>query len=111
MTSVQLKHVERFRDQHGKLRHYFRLGKGSRVPLKGQPGSPEFMASYHAALNGRAQAAEIVAPRLRGAPGTFDCLLQNDFTSSDFRTLAANSTQRAYRRVLENWVRDEGIGH
>jgi hypothetical protein len=46
----------------------------------------------------------------RGAPGTFDRLVQDYFSSPDFKRLA-QSTQRAYRFVIERLVRDEKIGH
>ena len=44
--------VERWRDRHGKMRHYFRKAKGARVPLPG-PETAEFEAAYQAALMGQ----------------------------------------------------------
>lgn len=77
MTEIKLKHVERFKDRHGKPRHYFRVGKGARVPLQGAPGSPEFMTSYHAALMGEVSPIALVASKQLSALGTFDRLLQD----------------------------------
>ena len=44
--------VERWRDRHGKMRHYFRKGKGARFPL---PWSRDgrVQAAYQAALMGQ----------------------------------------------------------
>jgi hypothetical protein len=45
----KLKNIDRFIDRHGKPRHYYRCGRGRRVRLAGEPGSPEFMQAYRAA--------------------------------------------------------------
>src|SRR6516225_791540 len=53
-TNLPLKYVHRFRDRHGKTRHYFRppstAPSGRQVPLPGLPGSSDFMAAYQRAL-------------------------------------------------------------
>jgi len=56
MTGLMLKHIDRFTDRHGKPRIYYRCGKGRRVRLHGEPGSPEFMEAYR-------RAAEVVVDR------------------------------------------------
>jgi len=62
--------VEHWRDRQGKVRVYFRRGKGARVALPGPIGSEEFNAAYHAALSG---ALDPVRERqVRNAPGTHD---------------------------------------
>jgi len=72
MKLVRLKYVDCFTDRHGRLRHYFRRGKGTRVVLPGRPGTTEFMLAYQAALAGE----EVRKPETkRGAPGTFDRLV------------------------------------
>ena len=74
MTTIKLKHVDRFVDRHGKERWYFRRGKGARVVLPGRPGTPEFMTDYQAALGGEPR--EDARPiSVRGALGSFDRLL------------------------------------
>jgi integrase len=50
MARVDLAYVQRFRDRHGRLRHYFRRPGHKRVPLPGEPGSKAFMAAYAEAL-------------------------------------------------------------
>jgi len=115
VTRIKLKGIDRFRDRHGKLRHYFRAGRGKkRVPLPGAPGSPEFMAAYESLVGGRS--LERIEPKSgiarldRAAPGTFDRLVFEYFNSPDFLRLVA-TTQRAYRSVIERMVLEERIGH
>ena len=45
--------VECWRDRHGKLRVYFRKGRGRRIPLPATIGSDEFDSAYQAALAGQ----------------------------------------------------------
>src|SRR5688572_25837 len=107
MSVVKLKHLDRFRDRHGRVRYYFRRGRGARVALPGQPGSDGFMFAYQAALTGE----EVAKPvEHRGAPGTFDRLVEDYFESPDHKRLKPQ-TQRTYRGVIERLVREENIGH
>jgi len=107
MSTVKLRHIDRFTDRHGRVRHYFRKGKGPRVALPGEPGSEEFMRAYHAVLAGEdtlgSQQGSLI-------PKTFDHLVRDYFSSADYRRLGP-STQKAYRSVIERLVRDENIGH
>jgi site-specific recombinase XerD len=107
VTLVKLKYVDRFKDRQGQWRYYFRRGKGPRIALAGKPGTPEFMAAYQSALELPDSKAE---PTPRGAPGTFDRLVQDYFASADFLRLATH-TQHVYRLVIERLLRDENIGH
>jgi enterobacteria phage integrase len=107
VTFVKLKFVDRFKDRHGRWRFYFRKGKGRRVQLPGKPGSAAFMLAYQKALEDTPLKKE---ERSRGAPGTFDRLVQEYFASADFLRLA-ESSRRAYRRVIERFLREEKIGH
>jgi hypothetical protein len=50
VTVLNLPYVQRFRDRHGKLRHYFRRPVCKRTPLPGAVGSKEFMLAYQEAL-------------------------------------------------------------
>jgi integrase len=97
MTAIRLKHISRFRDRHGHLRHYLRLPGRKPVPLPGMPGSPAFMAAYNAAITGAHQAP----PDQRQPPaGTLDALAVAYYRHPTFAALRA-STQRAYRRIVE----------
>lgn len=74
MATIKLKHVNTFRDRHGKERSYFRYPGQKPVKLTGKPGSPEFMAGYNVALG--------FAPQIEPPPD------QTKFPASD-RTFAA----------------------
>lgn len=97
VTSIRLKHISRFRDRHGHLRHYLRLPGCKPVPLPGAPGSPEFMAAYQAAIGAAASATE---PKREPARGSLDALCASWYGSDAFGALR-QSTQRAYRRIAE----------
>lgn len=107
MTRPALKHVDRFKDRHGHVRHYFRRNRGPRILLPGEPGSSEFMVAYQAALDGQPLPR---LPKRRGVQGTLDDLLQTYLDSAAFARLAPRS-KVAYRSIVENLVRAEGIGH
>ena len=68
----------------GTLRTYWYAWKGG-PPLCGEPGTPEFMASYN-----EAKSRKVVPPR-----GTLLSVLQQYQASEDFRALA-DSTRRSY---------------
>ena len=108
MTVIKLKYIDRFVDRHGRERFYFRRDRGPRVALPGRPGSPEFMVAYEQAAQGRV--ADHGAPKTRGDPGTFDRLTQQYFSSPEYLRLSPSS-KVGYRLVIENFVRDERIGH
>src|SRR5437879_3033653 len=108
MITARFKHVDCFTDRNGHVRHYFRRGKGPRIALPGLPGSSEFGAAYQAALEGQVSAPR--AARQRGAPGTFDNLVQLYYGSSEYATLA-QSTRTVYRSIIDGLLQSEGIGH
>jgi enterobacteria phage integrase len=107
VTRIRLKNVDRFRDRYGKVRYYYRAGRGARVALPAAPGSPEFMLAYEQAARG--ELAESRPPE-RGDAGTFGRLVQDYLRSPDYLRLTA-STQRSYRSVIERLVETENIGH
>jgi hypothetical protein len=103
---LHLKCVDTFHDRTGRLRHYFRRGKGPRIALPGLPGSAEFMAAYQAALDDEKRSPQ----RPRGAPGTFDALASLYYNSVEFAR-TRSLTQANYRSVIDNLIQSEGIGH
>lgn len=107
MTLIKLRYIDRFVDRHGRERFYFRRDRGPRIPLPGRPGTPEFMAAYERATVGEMPHK---GPKQRGAPGSFDRLVQDYFASPEYLRLA-HSSQKSYRSVIERLVIDEGIGH
>lgn len=100
MTRLKLPYVQRFKDRHGKVRHYFRRAGFPRVQLPGLVGSPEFMATYQAALVGAPE------PETKTAtPGSISALLVAYYASSGWQALKPQ-TQANYRNILERF-RDE----
>src|SRR5438552_18358123 len=77
--------VERWRDRHGKVRVYFRKGKGIRVALPASIGSDAFDAAYQAALSG--QLAPAQGHRAQPAPGTIDALIISYLRSAAYLCL------------------------
>ena len=106
MTSIKLKHVDRFVDRHGKVRHYFRRGKGKRTLLPGSPGSAVFMSAYQKALEG--EAVKVGVPG-RGGRGSFDHLAREYFASPDFLRIAPQ-TRVVYRGIIERFLINDSIG-
>lgn len=104
MIAVRLRHVHRFRDRHGRTRFYLRRKGRKLVPLKGEPGTPEFMASYQAALD----ASEPAGPaKRREPPGSLGALAEAWYGSRAYRGLLP-STQAGYRRIVERLRRGHG---
>lgn len=105
MTRLRLKHIHRFRDRHGKVRHYFRRAGCKRVPLPGDPGSEEFMAAYQAALAGQAGPIEIGASRTK--PGTVNAAIVAFYNSGLYASWAPE-TRRSRRNILERFRIEHG---
>jgi integrase len=102
LTSLRLKFVNRFRDRHGKLRHYFRRPGFRRAALPGLPGSAEFMAAYQAALAGKTASQHVEIGAARSKPGSVAAAVAAYFGSIDFNSLAP-ATQRDRRLILERF--------
>lgn len=78
--------------RHGKVTWYFWPGHGPRVRLKGDYGSPEFMAAYQAALSGTPQDSQ---RRAADAPETLSWLIARYRDSGAWRALSgATKRQR-----------------
>src|SRR5712672_555402 len=90
MVRVRLKGVNCITKKlaDGTVKTFWYAWKGG-PPLRGEPGTPEFIASYNEA------AAQKVAP----ARGTLLSILQQYQASEDFRGLAA-STRRSYAALI-----------
>jgi hypothetical protein len=88
---VRLKGInsKRKRLADGTSRTYYYAWKGG-PPLRGVPGTPEFIASYNEAV-----ARKVTPPR-----GTLLSLLQPYQASEDFRLLA-DSTRRGYIPLIK----------
>lgn len=100
MTKLNLPYVQRFKDRHGKVRHYFRRAGYPRVQLPGKVGSPEFMATYEAAIS-----RPLERPQPAATPGSISALLVAYYASAGWQALKPQ-TQANYRNILERF-RDE----
>jgi enterobacteria phage integrase len=90
--------VERWRDRHGKLRAYFRKGKGPRIALPSSVGSDEFEAAYKAALNGHNAAKR--ESRQPDRPGTIAALVTSYLRSAAYLGLR-DTTKTGYASRIE----------
>lgn len=102
MTRIKLKHIQRFKDRHGKMRHYARIPGCQRVTLPGEPGSAEFMAAYQDALQASKTAGEY-----KTKPGSINALIVAYYQSSEWKGLN-KSTHRTYRNMLDRFREREG---
>jgi hypothetical protein len=75
--------VECWRDRHGKVRVYYRKGRGRRIPLPSSIGSDEFNVAYQAALTGHLEAKR--ERRLTDQPGTIAALITSYMRGSSCR--------------------------
>lgn len=107
MTKIRLRHVNEFRDRHGKLRYYFRHPGFKNIALPGLPGSGEFMDAYAAALSRNGIAPlEIGASRTKA--GTINALIAKYYKSDAFTKGLAVATQSMRRPILERFREEYG---
>ncbi len=93
-------HLHRQVTRHGKTVWYVRVGKGPRVRIRAEFGTPEFDGEYAAAVSGT------VRPRVKGAPaaGTLAWLIARYRETTSWAALApATRRQREniFRQVIE----------
>ena len=62
MPRPRLPHLHRETSRHGRTVWYVRVGKGPRIRLKAEFGSPEFEAEYQAAIAGKPRPGRGEAP-------------------------------------------------
>jgi integrase len=101
MTLLRLKYVKVYRDRHGTVRRYFRRRGQKDLPLKGDPGTAEFMSDYQAALSTRAPAVD------ETKAGTFARLIADYSRSAGFANLKPSS-QKLYKLVLDRIAERHG---
>lgn len=108
MTPAKYPYVNTYRDRHGRVRHYFRRGRGKRVPLPKHPGTPEFETAWKAAM--AAFEAGETAPQPgadRTIPGSMDDLIVRYLASRGWRELAPK-TKETYGGIIERLRQDHG---
>jgi integrase len=105
---TNLKYVHEFRDRHGKLRRYLRRPGENKIPLPGEPGSPEFMRAYYGAPTAKENPGK-PKPRKPGVlPGSLNEVISAYYRDSSF-TVLSPVTQQMRRAVLEQLRRDDGM--
>jgi integrase len=88
-------------DRHGKTRYRFRK-KGLRDHhFRSEPGTPEFMAEYHAAKSTAAETVE------RALPFTYDALIASFYRTPKWLAMKPSS-QRTYRGIIERFRSKNG---
>lgn len=97
-------YIHRFKDRHGKIRYYYRRA-GQKKPLRGDPGSAEFMADYAAASTLLKAGGGV--PNARGEPGSIARLVSDYMASTQFRRLKASS-QAVQRRIYMKLAEEHG---
>lgn len=97
--TLDLPHLQRFRDRHGRKRTYYRRPGFKRVTLP-EPGAPGFTAAYEAAA-AQGKPVEGVGAK-RTVSGTIDALIVAYYLTADYQNLRA-STKRAHRNMLERF--------
>lgn len=105
VTRIRLDYIHEFRDRHGKVRRYFRRPGFRRVPLRGHPGSEQFMEDYAAALAGAPAPIAIGASRTK--PGTVNAAVVAYYGSDLYSALAAG-TKKMRRYHLERFRKEHG---
>jgi hypothetical protein len=90
--------VECWRDRHGRIRIYFRKGKGRRIALPAAVGSDDFNAAYQAALAGQVDANR--GGRQPDQPGTIGALISSYLRSAAYLGLR-ETTKAGYASRIE----------
>jgi integrase len=106
MTLLRLKYLKVYRDRHGTVRRYFHKRGQMDIPLKGEPGTAEFMLAYQAAIGATAPAVD------ETKAGTFARLIADYCRSVAFANLKPSSqklsSQKLYRVVLDRIAERHG---
>ncbi len=103
MSKINLPYVQEYVDCRGKVRRYVRRPGKPLLPLRGIPGSAEFMAAYESAL-----AANAPLPGAgRHKEGTIGALVVGFYRSALFANLKPSS-QKPYRLVLDKFAQEDG---
>lgn len=100
MPRMRYPHLRHERNRHGTWCWYFRRGN-KRIRIRGEYGSPEFMAAYEAALAGRKPQQKVPDS------GTVAWLVDRYKESAKFASLKA-STRRVRDNILAQLIKDAG---
>ena len=101
---VEIKHVDHWKDRHGKERFYFRKRQAQRIPLRGPLGSPEFWEDYTNAMNG---VTEVKKTFKRAQPESMRWLVEQYYQSSAFKEIG-DGYRRTRRGILDKFCEEHG---
>lgn len=104
-VTVTIKHVHRFKDRHGKVRHYLRLPGCKSVALPGQPGEPAFMLAYHQAVEAVAKPEPAAASK--AIPGSMRDLAERYFASGRYLN-KSERTRYVERKIFDRFMIEHG---
>ncbi|GBQ19403.1 phage related integrase [Gluconacetobacter sacchari DSM 12717] len=105
MTIIRLQFIKKYKDRHGKVRHYLRRRGFKQIPLP-DPSDPSFFTTYQAALASTEEPKE----KPKAGVGTFCALVDAWYESSAFRQLGP-ATQTNYRRILSRMQKEDYGAH
>jgi integrase len=100
MPKPRLPHLLHERTNRGRWVWYFRVEKGPRIRLPDEPGSPEFIAAYNAALAGQA----VVSAKGKPGKGSVAWLIDRYRESSAWASLSPATRyqrDRIFARIIE----------
>ena len=99
---IKMRHVQRFKDRHGRIRYYYRRDGHPRAALP-DPSDPGFAAAYAAAAGAeRLPSASLAAPA-----GSIPALVDAYLNSTDFLRNKASS-QKVTRAILLRFTKITG---
>jgi hypothetical protein len=95
-------HLHRQTSRHGKTVWYVRIGKGQRIRLRAEHGSPKFQAEYEAALRGERPAGKATA-----RTGSLEWLITRYRDVAAWQALSA-ATRRQRENILRQVIKTAG---
>lgn len=105
MTKRRLPYLQHERTRHGLFKWFVRKDRGKRIRIKGEYGSPEFMAAYHAAVAGVELPS---APdKRRAAAGTLKWLVDQWHASADWAQ-SSPATRKQRENILLHVLEKSG---
>src|SRR5690242_9619243 len=107
MATIRLKYLVEDIDRHGNVRRYVRVPGRTKVRIREQPGTAEFMAAYERALRGSQTIDNGENGTQPGAKGSLKWLCERYYGTADYRRLD-DRTKWVRRNVLDNLCRRHG---
>lgn len=105
MTKRRLPYLQHERTRHGLFKWFVRKDRGKRIRIKGEYGSPKFMADYHAAVAGVELPSK--PDKKRAAAGTLKWLVDQWHASADWAQ-SSLATRRQRENILLHVLEKSG---